>query len=208
MVNKPGTAMDVVVLYSAGHLGSAITINKLIEIIEVNVVGVVKARPLSLSWSGRSRIRQQLEKTGWRFAGMLLWQRGIQALGYLLAMVFPVFPKRLKPAWKIATDNNIPVFHCRNINDEDCLNFVAQIKPDATQETVLMYTAVIGAVLTRRIVRRLLAGKDPVQEIINDRETSQYYPMPGEMDFDAYFKQRRFFRIRDVLGLIFMRRKP
>jgi folate-dependent phosphoribosylglycinamide formyltransferase PurN len=286
MVNKPGTAMDVVVLYSAGHLGSAITINKLIEMSEVNVVGVVKARPLSLSWSGRSRIKQQLKKTGWRFAGMLLWQRGIQALGYLLAMVFPVFPKRLKPAWKIATDNNIPVFHCRNINDEDCLHFVAQIKPDllvsayfsqilerpmisvpglgvlnihpgwlpayrgamayfwvlknnsdrggvsvhwiddgidtgkllarrsflikpdATQETVLMYTAVIGAVLTRRIVRRLLAGKDPEQEIINDRETSQYYPMPGEMDFEAYFKQRRFFRIRDVLGLIFMRRKP
>jgi hypothetical protein len=71
-----------------------------------------------------------------------------------------------------------------------------------------MYTATIGAVLTRRIVRRLLAGKDPGQEIISDRETSQYYPMPGEMDFEAYFKQRRFFRIRDVLGLIFMRRKP
>jgi len=33
-----------------------------------------------------------------------------------------------------------------------------------------------------------------------------YYPMPGEQDFERYFEQRRFFRIRDVLGLLVMKK--
>jgi len=276
-------SLDVVVLYSAGHLGSAMIMNKLLGMPEINIVGVVKAPPLKLSIRGRSHIKQHLKKFGWRFAGMLFWQRCIQGLGYLLTLVFPFLQKRLKPAWKIARDHNIPVFRCRNINDDASKNFIQDLNPDllvsayfsqilkpdiisipkigvlnihpgwlpaykgamayfwvlnhggdkggvtihwiddgidtgdvlarrsfllkpqATQETVLMVTAVIGARLLRRVIRRLLAGKD-ARIKISAEETDAYYPMPGDKDFETYFKQHRFFRIRDILGLMVMKR--
>ncbi len=276
-------SLDVVVLYSAGHLGSAMIMNKLLGMPEINIVGVVKAQPLKLSLRGRAHIEQHLRKFGWRFAGMMVWQRCIQGLGYLLTIVFPFLRKRLKPAWKIASDHNIPVFRCRNINDDACGNFIQNLNPDllvsayfsqilkseiisipktgvlnippgwlpaykgamayfwvlnhggdkggvtvhwidegvdtgdvlarrsfllkprATQETVLMVTAVIGARLFRRVVKRLLAGKD-ARIKISEEEADAYYPMPGDRDFETYFKQHRFFRIRDILGLMVMRR--
>lgn len=279
------TSMDVVVLYSSGHLGSAMIMNKLLKMPEINIVGVVKAQPLKLSIHGRSRIKQHLKKVGWRFAWLLFWQRCIQGLGYLLTIVFPFLRKGLKPAWKIAADHEIPIFHCKNINDAASHRFIKQLnpellisayfsqilkkeiislpktgvlnihpgwlpaykgamayfwvlnngsdrggvtvhwidvgidtgevlarrsfllKPNATQVTVLMYTAVIGAKLTQRVIKKLLAGKDPKLNIINDGdEKDAYYPMPGDKDFEAYFKQHRFFRIRDVIGLIFIKR--
>ncbi len=276
--------LDVVILYSSGHLGSAIIMNKLLNMDEVNIVGVVKAQPLKLSIRGRAKIKQHLKKVGWRFAGLLFWQRCIQGFGFLLTLLFPFLSKRLKPAWKIAADENIPVFHCGNINEEECQAFIRGLKPDllisayfsqilkkeimslpqlgvlnvhpgwlpqykgamayfwvlnhgqdrggvtvhwidegidtgevlarrsfllkenATQETVLMYTAVIGARLIRRVVRRVLAGADPKLEDTHQEEEDAYYPMPGSDDFKTYFKQRRFFRIRDILGLLVMRR--
>jgi folate-dependent phosphoribosylglycinamide formyltransferase PurN len=276
--------MDVVILYSAGHLGSAMIMNKLCDMSEINIVGVVKAQPLQLTLRGRSRIKQDLKKVGWKFAGLLFWQRCIQGLGYLLTLGFPWFRKGLKPAWRIAADKDVPIFHCGNINDEACRCFIEklnpdliisayfsqilkrsiialpkvgvlnihpgwlpayrgamayfwvlkngcdrggvtvhwiddgvdtgkllarrsfQLKPNATQETVLMYTAVIGASLIRLVVRRLLAGKDAGQNIVAGDEEDGYYPMPGDKDFETYFKQHRFFRIRDVLGLIVMKR--
>ncbi len=276
-------SLDVVVLYSAGHLGSAMIMNKLLGMPEINIVGVVKAQPLKLSIRGRSHIKQHLKKFGWRFAGMLFWQRCVQGLGYLLTLIFPFLQKRLKPAWKIASDHNIPVFRCRNISDDACKNFIQNLNPDllvsayfsqilkpelisipnlgvlnihpgwlpaykgamayfwvlnlggdkggvtvhwiddgidtgdvlarrsfrlkpqATQETVLMVTAVIGARLFRRVIRRLLAGRD-ARIKISAEETDAYYPMPGDKDFETYFKQHRFFRIRDILGLIVMKK--
>ncbi len=41
--------LNVVILYSAGHLGSAMIMNKLLRVPEINIVGVVKAQPLKLS---------------------------------------------------------------------------------------------------------------------------------------------------------------
>jgi len=281
---KTQKRLDVVVLYSSGHLGSAMIMNKLLNMPEINLVGVVKAQPLKLSLRGRAKIRQHLKKVGWRFAGLLFWQRCIQAFGYLLTLIFPFLSKRIKPAWKIAKDKNIPVFHCGNINDLECQEFIKDLNPDllisayfsqilkkeiitlpklgvlnvhpgwlpeykgamayfwvlnngsdrggvtvhwidegidtgtvlarrsfalkeqATQETVLMYTAVIGAKLIGRVVRRLLAGHNPQLQTIHPEEADAYYPMPGNKDFKRYFKQRRFFRIRDVLGLLVMKR--
>lgn len=282
---NPHKSMDVVVLYSSGHLGSAMIMNKLLKMPEIKIVGVIKAQPLKLSIHGRSRIKQHLKKVGWRFAWLLFWQRCIQGIGYLLTIVFPFLRKGLKPAWKIAADHEIPIFHCKNINDETSRRFIKQLNPDllisayfsqilkkeiislpktgvlnihpgwlpayrgamayfwvlnngsdrggvtvhwidggidtgevlarrsfllkpnATQVTVLMYTAVIGARLTQRVIKKLLAGKDPKLNIINDGdEEDAYYPMPGDKDFESYFKQHRFFRIRDVIGLIFMKR--
>ncbi len=277
--------MDVIILYSAGHLGSAVIMNKLFNMPEVNIVGVVKAQPLKVSIRGRTRIISHLKKVGWKFAWLLLWQRGIQVLGYLLTLAFPFLRKRLKPAWKIAADHNIPVFHCGNINEESCQEFIKQLHPDllvsayfsqilkkeiislpktgvlnihpgwlpsykgamayfwvlnngsdkggvtvhwidegidtgevlarksftlkanATQESVLMYTAVIGAKLLGRVVKRLIDKKDPKLHIIhNSDEKEMYYPMPGDKDFESYFKQRRYFRIRDVLSVLVMKK--
>jgi folate-dependent phosphoribosylglycinamide formyltransferase PurN len=284
-VNKQQISMNIVVLYSAGHLGSAMIMNKLLKMPEINIVGVVKAQPLKLSFSGRERIKKHLKKVGWHFATLLFWQRCIQGLGFLLTLMLPFLRKRLKPAWKIAADHHIPIFHCKNINDPTCQQFIEQLKPDllisayfsqilksniielpkhgglnihpgwlpaykgamayfwvlkngsdrggvtvhwidegidtgevlarrsfplqanSTQETVLMFTAIIGAKLIGRIVRRLIAGKKPQLNIIsNAKEADAYYPMPGEQEFEEYFKKRRFFRIRDVLGLLVMKR--
>ena len=275
--------LNVVVLYSAGHLGSAMIMNKLLQMPEINIVGVVKAQPLKLSFKGWSRVKQHLRKVGWRFAWLLFWQRCIQGLGYLITLVFPFLRKRLKPAWKIASEHNIPIFHCQNINDKSCQDFIKSLNPDliisayfsqilkteiislpkrgilnvhpgwlpsykgamayfwglkngsdrggvtihwidegidtgevlarrsfplkaeTTQEKVLMLTAVIGASLIQGVVRKLVLGKD-VTPLVIEKEQDMYYPLPGEKDFESYFEQRRFFRIRDILGLLVMKK--
>ena len=40
-----------------------------------------------------------------------------------------------------------------------------------------------------------------------DDEEEDYYPVPGEKAFEEYFRKRRFFRIRDVLGLLLGKRR-
>jgi hypothetical protein len=42
--------------------------NRLVDMGDIEVVGVVKAQPLSLSRQGKSRIRRHLQQVGWRFA--------------------------------------------------------------------------------------------------------------------------------------------
>ncbi len=80
------------------------------------------------------------------------------------------------------------------------------IPDDATQETVLMLTAVIGARLLRRVIRRLQNGQSASIVSAEPESTQEdYYPMPGDREFVSYFEQHRFFRIRDVLGLIAFR---
>ena len=275
--------LNVVVLYSSGHLGSAIIMNKLLEMPSINIVGVVKAQPLKLSFKGYRRIKRHLTKVGWRFAWLLFWQRCVQALGYLITLVFPFLRKRLKPAWKIAADHNIPVFHCENVNDVACQEFMKQCESDliisayfsqilkkeiisfpkqgvlnvhpgwlpaykgamayfwvlkngsdrggvtlhwmdegidtgeiiarrsfplkikATQETVLIHTAVIGARLIQRAVKKIVAG-EALQTIPVETEADEYYSLPTDEDFESYFERRRFFRIRDVLGLLVMKK--
>ena len=80
------------------------------------------------------------------------------------------------------------------------------IRARATQESVLTLTAVIGARLLRRVIRRLQRGEPaaiPSKYAVQAEEN--YYPMPGDREFASYFQQHRFFRIRDVLGLIAFR---
>lgn len=275
--------LNVIILYSSGHLGSAMIMNKLLKMPEINIIGVVKAPPLKLSIQGWKRVKQHLAKVGWQFAWLLFWQRCIQGLGYLITLIFPFLQQRLKPAWKIAADHNIPVFYCQNINDTASQNFIRQhapdllisayfsqiLKPDvialpkkgilnvhpgwlpsykgamayfwvlkngskrggvsvhwidegidtgtilarrsfllkekATQETVLMTTAIIGAGLIRRVVKKMISGEELASCPI-DKDSDNYYPLPAEKDFEMYFQQRRFFRIRDILGLLVMKK--
>jgi folate-dependent phosphoribosylglycinamide formyltransferase PurN len=273
----------VVILYSAGHLGSALIMNRLVATDEIEIVGVVKAQPLSLSRQGKSRIKRHLQRVGWRFAWLLFFQRVIQALGYVLSMVMPGRRRRLLPAWKIARERNIPVFQTIDINAVATIEFVRQCQPDllvsayfsqilkseiiqlprlgvlnihpgwlpayrgamayfwvlhngsdrggvsvhwidegidtgevlerrsfpipenATQETVLMLTAVIGTRLLRRVIRRMQRGQPARNVSVEPATHDDYYPMPGDKEFASYFEKRRFFRIRDVLGLIAFR---
>ena len=81
-----------------------------------------------------------------------------------------------------------------------------KIAEKATQETVLAMTAVIGSRLLGRVIRRLQQGRSPIGHVRSDDSgEADYYPMPGEEAFASYFEQRRFFRIRDVLGLMVFR---
>lgn len=72
-----------------------------------------------------------------------------------------------------------------------------RISERMTQQNVLVLTAVIGAKLLQHVARTLINGETP-KTINADIQENSYYPMPAEKDFDDYFKQRRFFRIRDV----------
>ncbi len=139
--------LNIVVLYSSGHLGSAIVMNKLINAREINVVGVVKAEAIKLSISERSKIQKHFTNIGWKFAWLLLWQRIIQGLAYGITLALPFLRKRLKPAWKIAIDHDIPVFHCRNINDPDCESFLKEIHPD------LLVSAYFSQILKANIIK-------------------------------------------------------
>ncbi len=72
------------------------------------------------------------------------------------------------------------------------------IKPGMTQQRVLSITAIIGARLIKRIAATLLNGQTPSAITIRT-ETVSYYPMPGNEDFNEYFKSHRYFRVRDLL---------
>ena len=66
--------------------------NRLVAMGEIEVVGVVKAQPLSLSRQGKSRIKRHLQQVGWRFAWLLFFQRIIQGLGHALSLVLSARP--------------------------------------------------------------------------------------------------------------------
>jgi hypothetical protein len=121
--------------------------NRLVAMGEIEVVGVVKAQPLSLSRQGKSQIKRHLQQVGWRFAWLLFFQRIIQAVGYGLSMVLPASPERLLPAWKIAHERNIPVFETRDINAADSLEFVRQCQPD------LLVSAYFSQILKSEILQ-------------------------------------------------------
>jgi hypothetical protein len=146
-VSKIPRPVRIVVLYSAGHLGSALIMNRLVDMGEIEVVGVVKAQPLSLSRQGKSQIKRHLQQVGWHFAWLLFFQRIIQAVGYGLSMVLPARPERLLPAWKIAGERNIPVFETRDINAADSLEFVRQCQSD------LLVSAYFSQILKSEILQ-------------------------------------------------------
>ncbi|TDJ16956.1 MAG: hypothetical protein E2O62_05945 [Gammaproteobacteria bacterium] len=74
-----------------------------------------------------------------------------------------------------------------------------------TQQKMLIFTAVIGSILLQRIAKLLLTGQK-LHAISVKGEPEQYYSLPGEKEFDDYFKHRRFFRIRDLISFL-LRRK-
>ena len=280
LVDKRNTKLKVVVLYSAGHLGSAVILNRLLGFSEIEIVGVVKAQPLPFTLSASSKIKKHLRKVGWKFAWLLFWQRCIQAIGFALTFLLPFLRKRIRPAWSLALKHNIPVLHTDNINSAQSLAFLKvcgadlyisayfsqilkretlqlpkkgvlnvhpgwlpsyqgamayfwvlknnqdkagvtihwidegidtgqmlarksfKIEKNSTQDQVLIFTAVIGARLLRRVLKRIVQGKSPVIHETDPSESTAYFPMPGSGAFKSYFSNRRFFRIRNILGIL------
>jgi len=82
-------ALNVVVLYSAGHLGSSMILNRLLAMPEYKVVGVVKAKPVQFSSQGLKKLRTHLIKTGWRFAWLM----------FLYCTVMILMLRRAKPSF-------------------------------------------------------------------------------------------------------------
>lgn len=110
------------------------------------VVGVVKVQPVGFSGAGIKKIKRHLKKVGWRFAWLLLWQRLVQAFVYLLAIPLPSSAKRLRPAWKIASDMDIPVLRCKSINSDTAIGFIRELQPE------LLLSAYFSQILKNRVI--------------------------------------------------------
>lgn len=120
----------VIVLYSAGHLGSATILNRLVDMPEFQIVGVIKAQTIELSWKGLKRLRKHLKKVGWRFGWLLAWQHIVQSLTYGLIGALREKRLRLRPTWRLAKQKGIPVLACKNINDPEAITFIRTLSPD------------------------------------------------------------------------------
>lgn len=246
---------------------------------EFEVVGLVKSESLKFNRAGAKKIRTHLKKIGWQFGWLLFWQQLVQGFAYLINLIIPYQKDRLMPAWSLAKHHYIPVFKCRNVNEEETIEFIKSKQPDLiisayfnqilkteiinlpklgilnvhpgwlpiyrgamtyfwvlrnnsesagvsihwidegidtgalvarrsfviksgmTQQRILSITATIGAKLLKRLGKKLQEGEK--LEVINTNTNEDtYYPMPGSDDFNEYFKQRRFFRIRDLMSTI------
>ena len=270
--------LRVVVLYSTGHAGSAIVLNRLLQSPDLEVVGLIRSAPLP---SGKKTLKKRLQKMGWQFSWLLVWQRVAQIVQYGIATILhPIFPrKRALPGWYMVQERAIPWHRAKNINDAACENFIAKLKPDlvvsayfnqilkenilkiprlgtlnihpgilpaykgvmsyfwvlknnsdragvtlhwinegidtgatvarksfavrpdTTQHQVLVKSAVIGGFLAVCAAAKLRRGEPPatLQEPLG---AGDYYSMPEQADFDAYFRHRRFFRLRDIFSAL------
>ncbi|MEK7487593.1 MAG: formyltransferase family protein [Planctomycetota bacterium] len=272
--------LRAVVLYSAGHLGSALVLNRLVEYPEIEIVGIVKAQAIPFTREGVKKLKKHLKKVGWRFGFLLFWQRIVQSLGFLFAYFWPFGGKTVTPGWWLAKRHQIPLFYCGNVNAEASCQFIRAQKPDLlisayfnqilkkeviqipslgilnihpgwlpayrgamcyfwvlkngeeragvsihwidegvdtgpilarrefrlkkgwTQQKVLTFTAILGTRLLHRLLKKLACQEKPHPLPGIEREPTSYYPMPGETDFNNYFAVQRFFRIRDIMGLM------
>ena len=138
--------LRAVVLYSAGHVGSATILNRLLDAPEFEVVGIVKSQSVPFSRKGLKRLRRHLRKVGWRFGWLMFWQQLMQAVGFLLGGLLPS-KRRLKPAWKLARDRNIPLFDCDNVNHDDTLRFIKSFDPE------LLVSAYFNQILKPKAIR-------------------------------------------------------
>ena len=139
------TPLRVVLLYSSGHLGSATLFNMMTQMPELQIVGIVRAEAARLNRAGRKKIAKQMNKIGWRFGWLLLWQRVIQVVGFGLSWLLR--RKGLRPGWALAKQLNIPVLPCANINDESARQWIADRKSDLLVSA--FFTQILKTVRTK-----------------------------------------------------------
>ena len=58
------TPLKIVLLYTSGHIGSAITLNRLVHSKEYQIIGIIKTPLVSLSFRGKKSIVSQMKKMG------------------------------------------------------------------------------------------------------------------------------------------------
>lgn len=126
---KRQTPLNVLVLYTNGHLGSSIILNQLCQSPLFNVVGVIKVQPLKWSFSGLKKLKKKMVGLGWRFGWLMLWQHFWQLMGYVLGTLFP-FSKRLRPTWRLSQLYDFPVWHVDNVNAESVCDRVRTLNPE------------------------------------------------------------------------------
>jgi len=119
--------LRAVILYSAGHAGSAIVLNMLDEAPDIEIVGIVRAPPLK-----SKGVQDEMRRIGWRFSWLLLWQRVVQMLTFAVAILLRpwLWKKTLLPGWYLAQEKKIPVKTCRNVNHPSVESFIREQKPD------------------------------------------------------------------------------
>lgn len=121
--------LRVVILYSAGHLGSSVALNLLSKMPEINIVGIVRGDPAPLTIKGIIKSLKRTRKTGLSFGFLLAWQRFMQFLIFYL--VAPIFNREhLKSGWQISKSLGIPSFSTDNVNSDATENFIKTINPD------------------------------------------------------------------------------
>jgi methionyl-tRNA formyltransferase len=79
------------------------------------------------------------------------------------------------------------------------------INNSMTQENVLVLTATIGSSLLKRIGLQLIKHGRVKPVTICPLEEESYFKMPTRKNFFNYIKTHRFFRIRDIWGVVFWR---
>jgi len=272
--------LRVVLLYSAGHLGSAIILNALLKMPQIKIVGVVKTQPLQFNREGIKKLKKHMKKIGWRFGFLLFWQRCVQGLFFLINLLLPFFHKGIMPAWKIVKNHHINLHQSKNINDQHAAQFIEECAPDLivsaffnqilkphilaipskgalnvhpgwlpaykgamayfwvlkkgeeksgvtvhwmdegidtgkiiarkdfiltkgmTQQNVLSISATIGAELLNDVFDKLY-NNQPIETInLEKSNLSVYHSIPSSEEFNSYFSNNRFFRIRDTWKIL------
>lgn len=269
--------LRTVLLYSSGHLGSTIVFNILNTAPEIEIVGVMRAKPIPVNKKGKSQFWKYIWRLGIHFAWLLMWQLIVQRFVLTVTRYLPFWrDSALIPCRVLAKRKGIPTFRCNNVNSAQSEEFIRSlnpdlvisayfsqiidknilsipkvgsinihpgwlpsyrgslsyfwalkndekkagvtihwmdegldtgsiidrkkfaIDPDATQQQLLVETALIGARLVQKAARKILRGA-AICPIDVSAEPHNYYSMPTDEDFALYFKKRHYFRIRDLL---------
>ncbi len=119
-----------VVLYTSGHIGSTVALNLLDTAPEIEIVGMLRAKPIPVTKKGDSALKKYFRKIGLRFALTLYFQHKVaRALIYLTSLI-PGKHTALVPIKKLAKRKNIDVMDCPNVNTIEAAEFIRRHKPD------------------------------------------------------------------------------
>ncbi|MCP5362118.1 MAG: hypothetical protein H6908_05755 [Hyphomicrobiales bacterium] len=127
---QPNTPLRAVILYSAGHLGSAILFNRLVKSPDITLCAIIKTPALPYTHKGKQSLRHHLKRTGWRFGWLMLWQRIVQTILYGIHLLFPARTRAILPGWLLAKRHQIPVYFTRSINSRTFRKQLRELAPD------------------------------------------------------------------------------
>lgn len=130
MTQRSKKTIKAVVLYTSGHIGSTVALNLLDTAPEVEIVGMLRAKPIPVTRKGENALKKYFKKIGLRFALTLYFQHKVARLLIWLSSLLPGAHSALVPIKKLAKRKNIPVLDCPNVNTLAAAEFIHQCKPD------------------------------------------------------------------------------